>query len=53
MYLSKKIHVPKRIVWAMQKREKKEKKKISMPKGMREKMHAKEHGEKKRKRRKK
>ena len=37
-----------RIVWAMLK--KREKRKISMPKGMSEKMHAKEHEEKKRKR---
>jgi Tfp pilus assembly protein PilZ len=44
MFVSQKFHVPKRIVWAMLK-----KRKISMPKGMREKMHAKEHEEKKRK----
>ena len=53
MSLSQKFHVPKRIVWAMlknKKREKKERKeKKSMPKGMRGKMHAKEHEEKKRK----
>ena len=49
--LVKKFHMPKIIVWAMLKKEKeKEKNKISMPKGMREKMHAKEHEEKKRKR---
>jgi len=41
--------MPKRIVWAILK---KEKRKISMPKGMREKMHAKEHEEKKKKRKK-
>ena len=34
--------MPKRIVWAMLK-----KRKMPMPKGMREKMHAKEHEEKK------
>ena len=36
--------MPKRIVWAMLKTKKR---KRSMPKGMREKMHAKEHEEKK------
>ena len=41
----------KRIVWAMLK--KKEEKNISMPKGMREKMHAKEHEEKNKEKRKK
>jgi len=46
--------VPKIIVWAMLKKEEKRRKtKISMPKGMREKkMHAKEHEEKNRKRKK-
>ena len=46
--LSQKFDMPKRIVWAMLKKEKE--KKNAMPKGMREKMHAKEHEEKKRKR---
>ena len=42
-----KFHMPKRIVWAMLKKEKERKKRnISMPKGMREKMHAKEHEKK-------
>ena len=43
--------MPKKIVWAMLKKEEKRRKtKISMPKGMREKkMHAKEHEEKKEK----
>ena len=40
--------MPKRIVWAMLKKKEK-KRKISMPKGMREKIHAKEHEKKKRK----
>jgi hypothetical protein len=40
--------MPKRIVWAMLKKREKEKK--YMPKGMREKMHAKGHEEKKIKR---
>ena len=47
--LSQKFHVPKRIVWAMLKKGKKRKrKKISMPKGMREKGGTKMPAEKKR-----
>ena len=41
--------MPKRIVWAMRKKREEKKRKISMPKIKREKMHAEEHEEKKRK----
>ena len=47
--LSKKFHMPKRIVWAMLK---KGKKKMPCQKAWEKKMHAKEHKEKKRKRKK-
>ena len=44
--------MPKRIVWAMLKKRRKRKEKYPCQKGMKEKIHAKEHEEKKRKRKK-